>query len=71
MSRIPALTPKKIIAVLLQNGFVLKHTTGSHYIYYHPIRGNITLVSYHNKDIPRGTLKEIIKQSGLSRSAFL
>ncbi|MDP3956164.1 MAG: type II toxin-antitoxin system HicA family toxin [bacterium] len=68
---LPKLTPKKVIDILLRNGFEHHHTTGSHRFYFHPIRKKITMVAYHTKDLPRGTLTEIIKQSGLRRSDFL
>jgi predicted RNA binding protein YcfA (HicA-like mRNA interferase family) len=43
------------------------HTTGSHYIYVHPTKGSVS-VPFHgdNKEIAPGTLKAILKQSGLS-----
>jgi len=69
MSALPALTPKKLIKVLEQAGFVFVRQKGSHRIY---IKGQIGLVvPYHNKDLKPGTLRGIIKQSGLTFEEFL
>ncbi|OHA03451.1 MAG: hypothetical protein A3J58_03590 [Candidatus Sungbacteria bacterium RIFCSPHIGHO2_02_FULL_52_23] len=66
MSKPPSLTPKKIIAVLKRNGFCLDHTTGSHFVFYHPVTKRRTVVAYHTKALPKGTLIAILKQAGLS-----
>jgi predicted RNA binding protein YcfA (HicA-like mRNA interferase family) len=67
MSKLPALTSRKIIAVLKRNGFILDYSTGSHYIFYHPQKQSLVTVPYHNKDLPKGTLLAILKQAGLDR----
>ena len=36
MSKLPVLTPQKIIRILEKKGFVLDREEGSHQIYYHP-----------------------------------
>jgi predicted RNA binding protein YcfA (HicA-like mRNA interferase family) len=70
MPRLPALTPKKVITLLKQRGFLLDHTTGSHFIFYHPKTKRRVTVPFHNKDLPKGTLISILKQSGLDRKDF-
>jgi len=65
MPRIPHLTPKKVIAILKREGFILDHTTGSHFVFYNPKTKRRTMVAYHTKDIPKGTLHEILKQAGI------
>jgi predicted RNA binding protein YcfA (HicA-like mRNA interferase family) len=67
MPKLPAITPRKIIAVLKRNGFILDHATGSHYIFYHLQKQSIVTIPYHNKDLPKGTLLAILKQAGLNR----
>jgi predicted RNA binding protein YcfA (HicA-like mRNA interferase family) len=37
MSKLPAVKPRDLIKFLEQNGFVLDHVSGSHYIYYHSV----------------------------------
>lgn len=66
MPKLPNLTPRKLIAILKKKGFQLDHTTGSHFIFYHPETERRVTVPYHTKDIPKGTLHSIRKQSGLS-----
>lgn len=61
--------PKEIIQILERNGFALSRTRGSHHMFRHP-DGRKTVVPLHNKDLPKGTLMTIIKQSGISRDEF-
>lgn len=65
MPKPPHLTPKKVIALLKRNGFVLDHTTGSHYIFYNPETKKRIMVAHHTKDLPKGTLHKILKQAGI------
>ncbi len=67
MPKLPAITSKKIIAILRHRGFVLDHVTGSHYIFYHPTMKRRVTVPYHKKDLPKGTLSEILEQAGINR----
>ena len=67
MSKIPALTPLKVIRILEQHGFILDHSSGSHRIYYHPEKIKRVVVPFHRKDIPRGTLMTILRQAGITR----
>ena len=67
MPKSPVLTAKKVIAKLIQSGFRLDHSTGSHYIFYHSITKKRVVVPYHTKDLPKGTLLSILKQAGLSK----
>ena len=53
--------------MLERNGFLHKHTTGSPYIYFHPVKRNAVTVPFHNRDLAKGTLLSIIKQAGLSK----
>lgn len=66
MPKPSSLTPKQIIAVLRRNGFRLDHTTGSHFVFYHPVTRQRTTVAYHSKVLPKGTLIAVLKQAGLS-----
>jgi predicted RNA binding protein YcfA (HicA-like mRNA interferase family) len=70
MPRFSPLKPKEVEKILLKNGFFLKRQTGSHRIYYNSKTEKITVVPYHSRDIPKGTLKSIIKQSDLSQDLF-
>ena len=67
MAKLPTLTPQGIIRILERNGFVLGRVKGSHHIYYHPLTKKRAVVPVHKKDLPKGTLLEILKQAGISK----
>lgn len=57
-----------IISVLLNNGFSLKSTKGSHCKY---VKDNdIVIVPHPKHEIPYGTFLSIVRQSGLNKSNF-
>jgi len=60
------LTPKKLLKILLKAGFKIDHVTGSHYILYNSISKKTVTLPFHNKDLPKGTLRSIIKSAELS-----
>jgi len=66
MSKI--LTPLGIIKILKRHGFILKRIKGSHHIFQNPDTHQRTVVPFHKKDLPKGTLREILKQAGLSNN---
>ncbi len=71
MGKLPALTPRKVIAVLEKAGFGVHHVTGSHHIVRH--KDNIALrvtIPFHNRDLKTGTLRRIIKDAGLTVGEF-
>jgi len=67
MPKLPSLSPHEIIKVLKKGGFVLDRIKGSHHIYYHPDTKRRVVVPLHKKDLPKGTLFEILKQAGISK----
>jgi len=67
MSNFPSLTPKELIKILENKGFILKRIHGSHHYYLHPATGKITVVPMHNKDLAKGTLHAIFKQAGIGK----
>ena len=70
MTRLPTVLPKDVLAALQRAGFEVDHQTGSHVILRHPITQARTVVSIHSRDLPRGTLKKILRQAGLSEDEF-
>lgn len=66
----PAIKPKMVIKKLQKAGFSIDHQTGSHVILLYPADRRRVTVAYHNKDLKRKTIKNIIKQSGLSVEEF-
>jgi predicted RNA binding protein YcfA (HicA-like mRNA interferase family) len=67
MPRLPPLSSEKVIKILEKKGFVLKRVTGSHYIFAHPDTKRRVTVPYHNKEIAKGTLLQILEDAGISR----
>ncbi|MBN1890840.1 MAG: type II toxin-antitoxin system HicA family toxin [Thermoflexales bacterium] len=53
--------------MLERKGFILDRARGSHRIYYHPETKKRAVVPFHKKDVPRGTLLEILRQAGISK----
>lgn len=70
LSKLPILRTDEILRVLLKLGFQPKRKKGSHLIL---IKDNkrITLPIHKGRDIPKGTLLNIIKQAGLTKKEFL
>jgi predicted RNA binding protein YcfA (HicA-like mRNA interferase family) len=72
MSRLPQVSPRKLLAALQRQGFVIERVKGSHHFLRHKDHpGRRTVVALHAGDIPQGTLRDILKQAGLSREEFL
>jgi predicted RNA binding protein YcfA (HicA-like mRNA interferase family) len=73
MSRLPSLNLKAVIRALERAGFDIVRISGSHYRMRHrtdPSRQ--TTVPFHaSRDLPRGTLRDIIDQAGLTVDEFI
>jgi len=67
MPKFPSLTSQQVIKVLEKKGFVLDRSKGSHRIYIHPETKKRVVVPFHRKDLPLGTLRDILSQAGISR----
>ena len=67
MPELPALTPQKVINILEKKGFVLSRVKGSHHLFYHPETKCRVVVPVHGRDLPTGTLLEILKQAGVGQ----
>lgn len=62
------LTPKEMIRLLLQNGFVyVKSNNGSHQKYFNQQRNITVAVPLHAKELKKGLEQAILKQAGLKR----
>jgi predicted RNA binding protein YcfA (HicA-like mRNA interferase family) len=44
---------------------------GSHQTFYNSNTDKITTISMHSRDLPRGTVKAILKQINISKKEFL
>ncbi len=68
--KLPSLTPKKLIRILSKIGFMVYRQTGSHAILVNEVLEKQVVVPIHSKDLKKGTLHSIIKQTGLSSNEF-
>jgi predicted RNA binding protein YcfA (HicA-like mRNA interferase family) len=71
MPKLPAIKPRQLIRFLEQTGFVLDHTSGSHFIFYHPTTRRRAVVPNHNRDLPKGTLMSLLREAGFTREELL
>ncbi len=56
---------REVIQLLLEDGWYLVNTVGSHHQYKHPTKKGRVTVKHPDKDIPLPTLRSIERQSGL------
>ena len=69
--KLPVLSAKELIKILLKIGFKEIRQRGSHKYFKHP-DGRATVVPVHSgRDVGRGLLRRIIKEIELSREEFL
>ena len=63
---LPVVTGASVVKALQAAGFVLTSTRGSHHRLKHP-DGRATTVPVHSgKDVPKGTLRSVLRDAGLS-----
>ncbi|MBI3290263.1 type II toxin-antitoxin system HicA family toxin [Candidatus Microgenomates bacterium] len=63
-------TPKKVIAKYKNLGFVEDRQSGSHKIFYHPTTKQRAVIPFHLKELPKGTLSAILRESQVSKKDF-
>ncbi len=67
MPKLPVLTSKRILKVLLKLGFSIHHQSGSHINLIHISKRHLHIVvPNHNRDLAPKTLKSIIAQAEIS-----
>ena len=60
---------REVLSKLQRAGFVVRRQSGSHVVLRHP-DGRQTYVAMHTGDVPAGTFRSILKQSGLAEEEF-
>jgi len=71
MKRLGPAKPRLVLRALQRAGFVVHHTSGSHYILKHPDKpGMRVTLPYHNRDLKRRTLESVLEQAGLTHEEF-
>ena len=72
MSRLPVLSGRQVVNILSKSGFQIARQKGSHIILIKMTEhGKKAVVVPNHKEVDKGTLLEIIRQSGISREEFL
>jgi predicted RNA binding protein YcfA (HicA-like mRNA interferase family) len=70
MPKLPAVRPREVARFLQHRGFVLDHSSGSHFIYYNPTAKRGAVIPQHNRDIPKRA-PLAFAGSGVTREEFL
>ena len=71
MSRLPTVKPRQVVRALKRAGFEEHHQRGSHLYLRHPETRRMTTVPMHPGDLPHGTLRAILSQTGVTVEEFL
>ncbi|MCS6918375.1 MAG: type II toxin-antitoxin system HicA family toxin [Fimbriimonadales bacterium] len=72
MSRLPSMTYRELVKRLRTAGFVFdRQAKGSHEIWYNPTTKRRVTVPHHSGDLPRGTLRAIIREAGMTVEEFV
>ncbi len=70
MPKLPQVKYHVVENILMKKGFSKRSTKSSHMVFTHP-DGRRTVVSAHNKTLPKGTLHAILRQADISLDEFL
>jgi predicted RNA binding protein YcfA (HicA-like mRNA interferase family) len=71
MSRLTPLPARRVIRALEKLGFQYQRQRGSHASYAHPDGRVVTVPIHPTRDVARGTLREIIKATGVTVDEFM
>jgi predicted RNA binding protein YcfA (HicA-like mRNA interferase family) len=69
--RLPSLRPDEVIRALEKAGWEVKRQRGSHVVLRKPDHPLLVTVPRHRRDVPRGTLRGIITDAGLTVEEFV
>ena len=71
MSKLPSVSSKRLIQVLYKVGFSRHQETGSSHLVFSHADGRRTTVPRHgSRDIPKGTLRAILRDINISPEEF-
>ena len=56
--------------MIIKDGWELVRTKGSHHHFKHPTKKGIVTIPHPKKDIPKGTVGNILRQAGLKSSSL-
>jgi predicted RNA binding protein YcfA (HicA-like mRNA interferase family) len=66
--KLPVISGDRLIKILVREGFAVRRQTGSHIVLQ---KGNVVFSVPRHQELKKGTLKAILKQSGLSLEDLL
>ena len=66
MTRLPVVSGRQVIKALVKVGYLFDHQQGSHIILRHQSPPHRRLTIPDHKEIAKGTLRQIIRESGLT-----
>ena len=67
MTQLPRASGKAVVQALERGGFTVSHRRGSHvYLRKLGVAALVIVPVHGNRDLPAGTLRSIVRQSGLS-----
>jgi len=71
--RLPAVNGKRVIQALTRAGFVINRIVGSHHVLAYPgdPTRTVTVPVHAGRDLKPGTLRSIIRQTGLTVEEFI
>ena len=70
MPKLPIISGMELVKTFSKLGYEVDHQTGSHIILRHKDPPYRRLIIPNHKEISKGTLRAIIRQSGLTREEF-
>lgn len=72
MTRLPRITSRKLLRVLVRSGFYIHHQTGSHANLRHHVKTHLhVVIPRHDGDLAPKTLKSIILQAEMTIEEFV
>lgn len=57
---------KDLIKQVEADGWELVRVTGSHHHFKHPVKRGLVTIPHPKKDLPKGTVKSVLRQAGLN-----
>ncbi|MEJ2672408.1 MAG: type II toxin-antitoxin system HicA family toxin [Deltaproteobacteria bacterium] len=71
MTKLPVVSGRQLVKALAKAGYLFDHQHGSHIILRHQSPPHRRLTIPDHKEISKGTLRQIIRESGLSLNEFI
>ena len=72
MPKLPVITPRKLLKVLLRVDFYIHHQSGSHVNLKHHTKNHLHIVvPIHSRDLAPKTLKSVLQQAEITVEDFV